>query len=293
MSGPSATAKPMSAKIAVSSSITWVSGCTRPCSAGASRTGRVTSMVSDFSRASNATALRTSRRSARARLTASFARLIFAPSLLRSSGDILPSVASSAEIEPFLPSAATRTASSAASSLAAAMSARIDCSSVARSDMAATPPSVMPGLDPGIHLASKGWIAGASPAMTMNRLRRQRGLGLFGDRLECRRLVDGEIRQHLAVHRDARLRQAVDKHAVGHAERTHRGIDALDPECAEGALLALAVAEGILPGLVDRGLGGADGVLAAAGKTLGGLVDFLVLGVSGHTAFDARHDVIP
>src|SRR6202171_5000387 len=127
----------------------------------------------------------------------------------------------------------------------------------------------------------------------ISNLRRQRGLGLFGDRLECRRLVDGEIRQHLAVYRDARLRQAVDKDAVGHAERTHRGVEALDPQRAESALLALAVAEGVLPGLLDRGLGGADGVLAAAVKTLGGLVDFLVLGVRGHTAFDARHDGSP
>src|SRR4029077_4471611 len=103
----------------------------------------------------------------------------------------------------------------------------------------------------------------------------------------------GEIRQHLAVHRDARLRQAVDKDAVGHAERTDRGMCALEPECAERALLALAVAEGILPGLFDRGLGGADGVLAAAGETLGGLVDFFVFGVRGHTAFDARHDGSP
>ena len=87
--------------------------------------------------------------------------------------------------------------------------------------------------------------------------------------------------------------KAVDKDAVGHAERTNRGIDALDPERAERALLALAVAEGILPGLFDRGLGGADGVLAAAAETLGGLVDFLVLGVRGHTAFDARHDCYP
>ena len=36
MSGPSATAKPMSAKIAVSSSITWLIGWMRPASAGAS-----------------------------------------------------------------------------------------------------------------------------------------------------------------------------------------------------------------------------------------------------------------
>src|SRR3981189_2793373 len=124
-------------------------------------------------------------------------------------------------------------------------------------------------------------------------LRRQCGLGLFSDRLERRRLVDREIRQHLAVHRDARLRKAVDKDAVGHAERTHRGVEALDPQRTEGALLALAVAESVLPGLFDRGLGGADGVLAAAVKTLGGLVDFLVLGVRGHTAFDARHDGSP
>src|SRR5205823_13448070 len=74
-------------------------------------------------------------------------------------------------------------------------------------------------------------------------------------------------------------------------ERTHRGIEALDPQRAESALLALAVAEGVLPGLLDRGLGGANGVLAAAVKALGGLVDFLVLGVRGHTAFDARHDL--
>src|ERR1700688_2034186 len=121
-------------------------------------------------------------------------------------------------------------------------------------------------------------MGGASPAMTTSRkyaaagrraLRRQRSLGLFGDRLERRRFGDGEIRQHLAVDRDARLGQAVDEDAVGHADRAHRGVDALDPQRAEGALLALAVAEGILPGLLDRGLGGADGVLAAAAGNLG------------------------
>src|SRR5258708_3785147 len=130
-------------------------------------------------------------------------------------------------------------------------------------------------------------------AAAIAKLRRQRGLGLFSDRLERRRLVDGEVRQHLAVDRDARLGEAVDKDAVGHAERTHGGVEALDPQCAEGTLLALAVAEGVLPGLLDRGLGGADGVLAPAAEALGKFVDFLVLGVRGHTAFDARHDGSP
>ena len=115
----------MSAKIVVSSSNTWLSGWMRPASAGASRSGSVTSMVSDASRASSAADFRTSRRAVSAWVTLSLARLIAAPCVLRSSGDILPSVASSAEIEPFLPSAATRTASSAASSPAAAIWARI------------------------------------------------------------------------------------------------------------------------------------------------------------------------
>src|SRR6516165_4224803 len=53
MSGPSATANPISAKIAVSSSMTWVIGWTRPISAGASRTGSVTSTLSVLSRAAH------------------------------------------------------------------------------------------------------------------------------------------------------------------------------------------------------------------------------------------------
>src|SRR5207253_8696782 len=140
----------------------------------------------------------------------------------------------------------------------------------------------MPGLVPGIHVLQRlregrAWMAGTSNAKTRfallpghddlkniaeeprsDRLRRQCGLGLLGNCLERRRLGDGEIRQHLTVHRDARLRQAVDKDAVGHAERAHSGVQTLDPERAEGALLALAVAEGILASLLDRGLGGAD-----------------------------------
>ena len=51
MSGPSATAKPRSPKIAVISSITWLIGWMRPRSAGAWRTGSVTSTFSAASRA--------------------------------------------------------------------------------------------------------------------------------------------------------------------------------------------------------------------------------------------------
>ena len=83
--------------------------------------------------------------------------LISGPLDLRSSGVIVPSVRSSAETEPLLPSAATRTASSAASSEAAEISRRICGSSVAMSDMTILDgfvglSTVMPGLVPGIHV---------------------------------------------------------------------------------------------------------------------------------------------
>ena len=77
--------------------------------------------------------------------------------------------------------------------------------------------------------------------------------------------------------------------AVVQPERPHRGIEALDPQSAERALAPLAVAEGVLVRLLDRLLGDADGVLAPAVIALGGLEDFLVLGVSGDAAFDAGH----
>ena len=52
-SGPSATAKPISAKIATISSVTWLTGWTRP--SGEGRTGNVTSTRSAISWASSAT----------------------------------------------------------------------------------------------------------------------------------------------------------------------------------------------------------------------------------------------
>src|SRR6266852_4776138 len=136
MSGPSAIAKPMSAKIAVSWSITWLLGCPRPISAGGSRTGSVTSTVSVLRRRSSAASLSAARRAAIAAVTRSLSPLMSGPCSRRSSGVIVPSVLSSAETEPLLPSAATRAASSAASSAAAAMAPTRSRSSAARSDIA-------------------------------------------------------------------------------------------------------------------------------------------------------------
>src|SRR5262245_23135918 len=145
---------------------------------------------------------------------------------------------------------------------------------------------------------NKTWMAGTSPAMTTRKprsgksdlsRRREGGFGLLDDRLKGRRLVDGEVGQDLAIDHEPGLGEAVDKSAVVEPKRPHRGIEALDPERPEGALPALAIAVGVLIGLLDRLLGDADRVLATAEIALRGLEYFLVLGVSGDTTLDAGH----
>ena len=101
--------------------------------------------------------------------------------------------------------------------------------------------------------------------------------------------MDGELGEDLAIHFNARAGETVYEAAVGDAAFTHGGVDALDPEGAEGALLVLAVAIGVLHRLVDGGLCGADGVLAAAIEALGGIEGLLMLGMGCNATFDASH----
>src|SRR5579862_6264817 len=135
---------------------------------------------------------------------------------------------------------------------------------------------------------SKAWMPGTRPGMTGNLSERR--LGLADDGLERRRLGDGEVREHLAVDRDAGLAQAGDEAAVIEPERAHRRVQPLNPQRAEGAFASLAVAKGILIRLLDRLLGDPDGVLAPAVIALGGLEHLLVLGMGRDAAFDASHD---
>ena len=117
--GPSATAKPMSAKIAVSSSITCDTGWMVP--RGRGRPGSVTSSHSARSRSSSAASASAARLARRAASSSSFRPLSAGPAVWRSSGDISPSSRIFRLTSPFLPSAARRRSSSAASSAAAAM----------------------------------------------------------------------------------------------------------------------------------------------------------------------------
>src|SRR6185312_1527779 len=117
----------------------------------------------------------------------------------------------------------------------------------------------------------------------------QRGANLVGDGLERGWIGPGDVGKHLAVHLDPGLGKAVNKSGVGEAFQARRRVDALDPQRPERALADPAVAVGVLAGLVDRGLGGADGVLAAAPEALGLLEDLLVLGVGDDAPFHACH----
>src|SRR5690606_23572696 len=117
----------------------------------------------------------------------------------------------------------------------------------------------------------------------------QRVPGLGDDRLERVALVHREIGEHLAVELDAGALQPVHELRIGEALGADAGIDALDPQAAKAALLHLAVAIGILAGLLDRLAGDADRVLATAVIALRLIQNALVLGARGRAALDACH----
>src|SRR4029077_12454203 len=105
----------------------------------------------------------------------------------------------------------------------------------------------------------------------------QRRFCLADDGLERCRFADCEIGQHLAVNRYAGFGEAGDEAAVVESKRTDRGVEALNPQSAKAALAPLAVAIGVLVGLLDRLLGDPNRILAAAIIPLGGFKHFLVL----------------
>src|SRR4051812_40911446 len=105
---------------------------------------------------------------------------------------------------------------------------------------------------------------------------REAGFDLPRDLGERRLVHHGKIGEDLAVDVDLRALQPGHEGAVGHAELAHRGIDALDPKGAEGALPLPAVAIGVLPRLHHRLLGDAVDVLPATAEPFRLLEDLLV-----------------
>src|SRR5215471_3390826 len=89
----------------------------------------------------------------------------------------------------------------------------------------------------------------------------QRGANLVGDGLEAGGVLTCDIGPGGL--------KAVNKSGVGQPFQARRRVDPLDPQRPERALADLAVAVGVLAGLVHRGLGRADGVLPASIEALG------------------------
>src|SRR5690606_37888649 len=127
-----------------------------------------------------------------------------------------------------------------ASSEAAAMSFRIEASRLERSLMLvpyAVPdtPSVIRDRFQQEPIAIPDNRSATSGMTTLP----ESGLGLADERLEGRRLTHRQIRKNLAVDLDARFAETGDEAGIGQAALADRGVDALDPECAECALLVL------------------------------------------------------
>ena len=90
-----------------------------------------------------------------------------------------------------------------------------------------------------------------------------------------------QIGQNFAIHFDTGQRQAVDEATVGQGLVMAAAcrIDTLDPQAPEITLAGLAVARGVLVGLIDR-LGRCSvKILPATGIAFGSFDDFLVTGV--------------
>src|SRR5690606_17604732 len=245
-------------------SMVRLTGCRPP--RPASIPGSVTSTVSDARRASSAAVSSSALRRARAAETVSRTSLIAAPAALRSSGGSLPSCLSWPVMLPDLPTSDTRSASMAAGDSAAAMSASARVvkpwmSFIRARSVRHSKNENGEGLAPfPMRVLQCPCAAGRGeprPAGT-GYLRRERALGLLGQRGKPGCIVHGDVRQHLAVERDAGLHQSVHEAAVAHAVHPGSRVDAGDPQRTEVALLVLAVDVGVLLRLDDRLLGDAE-----------------------------------
>src|SRR6266540_2428951 len=126
-----------------------------------------------------------------------------------------------------------------------------------------------------------------SPLKERLRLSRvERRSRLLGKCVERGDVVHRDVRQHLSVDLDAGLLEAADEDAVRHVIHAGGGIDALDPQTAEVALLVLAIPIRVFPAALDILLGRLPKLAAAAEGAASGL-HYLFLALE---ARDVRSD---
>src|SRR4051812_1616072 len=129
-------------------------------------------------------------------------------------------------------------------------------------------------------------IGAARRALGHERLGVERGLRELAERGRGR---DGQLGQALAIERDAGGLQAGHELAVVEAVLARGGVDALDPERAEIALLAAAADEGVLQRGIDRLFRGAIELALGLVKPFGPAQQLLALGAPDVSTFNSRH----
>src|ERR1700676_489640 len=189
-----------------------------------------------------------------------FASLMRWPAAGRSAAERLPKPLSCSVSSPFLPRKRTRTSSKAAR-LADAFTSASACSTRTERESATA-------------------------------LGREACLGFLCDGRKGRHVMYRKIGEHLAIDGEARLAQPVDQRAIGHPAQTRRRVDASDPQRAELTLLFAPSAIGVLTGLDDRLLGGAEDFAPGIEIALCFLENFLVPSARDDTAFNSCHVLI-
>ena len=121
----------------------------------------------------------------------------------------------------------------------------------------------------------------------------ERRLGRLTETTERGEIGDGEIGQDLAIDLDAGSVETGDEPAVADVVQTARGVDALNPEATELALLGATVAERVLTGLHHLLVGGADGTALVAVVTLGALENLTAALLGVDCTLDSCHDWLP
>ena len=98
-----------------------------------------------------------------------------------------------------------------------------------------------------------------------------------------------EIGEHFTIHLDTGFVQTVHETTVRQPAHTCTGVDALNPQSPELALLLAAVAIGVLSCFDDGLLGNTEDFAPCTVVTLGLLKYLFMFGVRLHTAFYAWH----
>ena len=120
----------------------------------------------------------------------------------------------------------------------------------------------------------------------------QRVLGLFDQGIKGHLIADGDVGQHLAVEADIGGLETLDEAAVADAGTAAGGVQADDPQSADLALLLLAIAVGVLPGVLDSVFGVAEELLLIAEVALGVLQDLLAALARRGGVCGTRHVVL-